>query len=300
LLKKNDFYVIISASLRGEVMRSPIEKYSQIIDMAEDGYNFQEIVRESDYSKSELLLALNKLITTDLKLPYHIKFNLTQEYLNNLSFANFGGKKTIIISDTHLASIYENLDYIEKTKQFINDNNIKYLLHGGDIGDGMVECSKKYSTHERQVSHILDIYPEFEHCKQYLLGGNHDRRYKDKNMDILKLLEEKKNIENIGYYQAYFKLFDKLISFEHNSLMNKSEFLDIDFTILGHAHNLYFKNQKMKLAPLCDCFMDSTNANAGFVIMSSKKQKKDVELSFDCYNISDNEISKVKTKKYII
>lgn len=52
-------------------MQSPIEKYSQIIDMAEDGYNFQEIVRESDYSKSELLLALNKLITTDLKLLYH-------------------------------------------------------------------------------------------------------------------------------------------------------------------------------------------------------------------------------------
>ena len=281
-------------------MQNFVEKYSQLIDMIDNNCHFSEIVRESEFSKSEVLLAIYKLISNDLRLPYHIRYNLIQEYLNNFTFANLGGKKTIIISDTHLASVYENLNYFNKVEEFIKKNNINYLLHGGDIGDGMVEGDKKYYNYDQQVSHIMDVYPEFCDCHQYILGGNHDRRYKDKNMDLLKLLEQKENIESVGYYQAYFKLFDKNISFEHHSLMNKCEYIDVDFSILGHAHNLCFKNNKIKLYPLCDCFMNKANEHAGFVLMDSKKIKNGVLLTFDCYNIDEESIRRVTTKEYIL
>ena len=278
-------------------MQSPKEKYSQIIDMVDSNLDFGEMLEELDYSKSELLLAIHKLINSKETIPYHIKFYLTKEYLDNLSFANLGGKKTIIISDTHLSSIYENLEYLEMVEEFIKSNNLKYLLHAGDIGDGMVKHKKEYDSYTKQVEHILDVYPEFDNCHQYLIGGNHDRRYKDKSMDIIKLLEEKKNIEEVGYYQAYFNLYSKNVSFEHNSYMNNN-LIQKDLKILGHAHNTSFGHNKITL-PTLSLDIKGIDSKPGFIIMNSNNKKGKVEVKFEEYNL-ESEIEKVKTKKYII
>ena len=279
-------------------MQSPKEKYSQIIDMVDNNLDFGEMLEELDYSKSELLLAIHKLINAKETIPYHIKFNLTKEYLDNLSFSNLGGKKTIIISDTHLSSIYENLEYLERVEEFIKSNNLKYLLHAGDIGDGMVKHKKEYDSYTKQVSHILDVYSEFDNCHQYLIGGNHDRRYKDKSMDIIKLLAQKKNIEEVGYYQAYFNLYNKNISFEHNSYMNNN-LIQKDLRILGHAHNTSFKEDKITI-PTLSVDVKGIDSKPGFLIMDSKNKKGKVEVIFEEYNLQENSIKKVKEKKYII
>ena len=279
-------------------MQNPQEKYSQIIDMVESNLDFGEMIEELNYSKSELLLAIHKIINSKEIIPYHIKYNLTKEYLENLSFSNLGGKKTIIISDTHLSSIYENLEYLEMVKEFIKSNNLKYLLNAGDIGDGMVKHKREYNSYTEQVSHILDTYPEFDSCHQYLIGGNHDRRYKDKSMDIIKLLEEKKNIEEVGYYQAYFNLYNKNISFEHNSYMNNND-IEKNLRILGHAHNTSFKSDKITI-PTLSMDVKGIDSKPGFLIMNSKNKKGKVEVVFEEYNLRENSINKVKEKKYII
>jgi len=275
---------------------------NKIIILLNRGFNTSDIEKKSSLKRRNIIKEYHKLLINGKTILTEKEYKIIRtEYLSNLCFTEFPEGEIVIISDTHLASKYENLEYLKQVKEFLRKNNIKYLLHGGDIGDGMVEEAEKYSTYTKQLDHILDVYDLGNTTSQYILGGNHDAKYKRKNSnyDILNLLEENNvNIEAIGYYQAYFKLGTIVISFEHNSYYDK--FIGRDFSILGHSHNLKFKESAVNLPTLSDNFPNSQNTNIpGFVVLNNKIKNNCTRLEFTNYKTTDNGIEKGKVKKYI-
>lgn len=273
----------------------------EIIALINKEYTTSELEAKLSLKRRNLIKEYYRLLINSKALLSEKNYQrILTEYLANCYFKEFSEETIAIISDTHLASKHENVEYLKQVKDFLKNNDIKYLLHGGDIGDGMVEYAKKYSTYPKQLDHILDVY-DLGPVKQYILGGNHDSKYKRKNpsYDILTLLEENNsNIEAVGYYQSYFKLSSNVVSFEHNSRYKKS-FNGRNFSILGHAHCLSYKDSTVVLPTLSDSFPNSQNSmQPGFIILENKKYNNKTSLEFTNYKTTDNGIEKGKVKIY--
>lgn len=274
---------------------------AEIINLIVQGYTTNDILTKLSLRKYHLIKEYYNILNRFKNfLETNTYQNILTEYINNCSFLDLQTAKIIFISDTHFGSKYENLTYFDQVKDFLKQKkDIKYLIHGGDIGDGMVKYASDYNDYKKQIDHILEVNSEILGIKQYFLGGNHDRRYLEKGIDILGSLEEiNKEITGIGYYQSYIKLADKLISLEHNSHLNKI-FVSRYFSILGHSHKLTYKESSVFLPTLCD---DSLNRNIpaspGFIVLESKKQKNHLTLHITNYLSTENGIEKGKVKTY--
>lgn len=275
----------------------------QVLKLQEQDLTFSEIVELTDTKPYELLSLYESIINQkEITLPWDIEFKMRKEYLKHVIFTNITAKKIICISDSHLGSKDENIDYLRQTKHYIKKENIKYLLHGGDIGDGMVDYHRKYGKYDTQVAHILEDYLYLPNTEQYLLGGNHDARYKKKGLEILKKLEEQDHkIHGVGYYQAYFKIYDKIISLEHNSYIRKrNKLITPDYIIAGHSHKFNCKENRI-LLPTCsdDNPMNTEDFIPGFIVLESNKKKNNVTISVTQYKYTEHGPQKVKTKSLV-
>lgn len=268
-----------------------------------NGYNFIDVLDKYQLYKYELLLLIYKELVNN-NLTVKEKSQLYSIYFDNFSMVDLTGESVVYVSDTHFASKDENLDYFSVVKDFCHQNHISYLFHGGDIGDGMVNYSPKYFTPAKQIEHILDIYLDDSYISQFVLGGNHDYKYKKHHIDLIKILAKKKNnIVPMGYYQSYFKIYNYLISFEHCSKKNyKYNFVFPQFSIMGHAHKSRFADNFIKLPPLCDDnrnhYGSSLDSFAGFVLMKTSKDVNYVNLEFDRFSISSLVPIKQESKIY--
>lgn len=253
--------------------------------------DFNYVLNDFDLAKYELLRVIHKAIfCNDSQFSNEEKCILRQLYLDNYSIVDLEEVTVCFISDTHLASKYENLDYLKTVFDFCKENDIQYIFHGGDIGDGMVDQGKRYFNTERQIEHILESFLDSSDIKQYILGGNHDAKYKKRDIDLLRLLaSEKKNVIPMGYQQAYFTLCGIPISFEHHSQIRPQyRMVDYLFTIMGHAHKSRFSDRMVKLPALCDqSFYDVVEAIPGFAVMKSQRYYEMVNLEFERYSFSD-------------
>lgn len=275
----------------------------EIINLLNKDYKTTDLETKLSIKNWKLIKEYYKLLIKNRAFLTETEYQLVlSEYLANCCFEKFPEGKIAIISDAHIASKFENLEYLKQAKTFFAKNNIKYLLDGGDVGDGMVEYAKAYATYEKQLDHILDIY-NFGSIKHYILGGNHDAKYKVKNpdYDLLNLLEKNNpNIEAVGYYQAYFKLGKSTISFQHNSYYKKS-FIGRDLSILGHSHYLSYKDSTVVIPTLSDSFPNIQNSSQpGFLILDYKQDNNCSVLEFTNYKTSLQGIEKGKTKKYYL
>ena len=260
--------------------------------------SYDELLNDYKIPKYDILKMYYFLINRE-NIPWDIEFYIRQEYLKHISFLNIKDENILLVSDQHLGSKEESIFYQELAEDFRKQNNINIVLNGGDIGDGMLDYDKKYGTVQRQVDHILDVIPRLG-GEKYILGGNHDNHYLKKGIDILQLLEEDSSIHGVGYYQSYFKIYDKLISFNHNSKMQEDKLLDKDFTISGHSHLFVGEKKKVKLPTLSDNNPNDINfiTSPGFVLLRTNKVKNQIILDFSRYIVNDNKYYLAQQKTY--
>lgn len=228
---------------------------------------------------------------------------LKEDCLKYIPFKTFTDELILLISDTHIASSEENIYYLKQLKTFIQENNIKTLIHAGDVADGMVNYHKKYSSYQDQIKHLKEVYPVISGVTQYILGGNHDGKYQKKAIDLLQVLESiDKSLIGVGYYQSYFKIGDKIISLEHNSKKNINNLVNPSYRILGHGHHFASTKDKLYLPTLSDSMPNKIveNNNPGFVLLKSKCENNQVILNFDNYIVDNENYYKVNKKTYII
>ena len=273
---------------------------NKIKELILDGATYDNLLNDYKIPKYEILQVYYLLLNKE-NIPSDMEYNIRQEYLKHISFLNIEDDKVLFVSDQHIGSKGENLFYQELAEDFRKSNNINIVLNGGDIGDGMLDYDKKYSTVPLQIEHILESVPKLG-GEKYILAGNHDKRYLKKGIDILQLLEEDSNIHGVGYYQSYFKIYDKLISFTHNSRFPNDKLLTKDFTISGHSHLFVGEKKKIKLPTLSDNNPNNINfiTSPGFVLLRTNKLKDQIVLDFTRYIVNDHKYYKAQTKNYVL
>ena len=260
---------------------------SEIKKLILNNVSFEELIEVYGLQRYDVLRAYYQLLNGEVTSPEIFEI-VKESYQSNISFLDITNAQILFVSDQHLGSKEENIYYQELAEDFRKTNNIDIVLNGGDIGDGMLDYHKKYGTVSKQIDHILEVIPKLG-GEKYLLAGNHDARYLKKGIDILKLLEEDKTIHGVGYYQAYFKIYDKLISFYHSSKFQHDRTLQKDYSISGHSHLFVSDKDRTRLPTLSD-----NNPNnelnfitkPGFVLLRTNKVENEVILDFSRYIIS--------------
>ena len=111
-----------------------------------------------------------------IKLKYPKQTNDIYEIPNNLEHL-----KLLLISDTHLVSKYDRLDILRYLYKKAEDNGVKYVLHSGDLTDGLSGLNKrpqqiydlKEVSYTGQRDYVVENYPKSE-IPTYFIAGNHD------------------------------------------------------------------------------------------------------------------------------
>lgn len=186
--------------------------------------------------------------------------------------------KFIVISDTHFGSVFENIEYLEHVYEYASKNNIKYILHAGDLIEGSYDdfgrCKSEYSTIDSQVNHVLKDYCYEKSIKNLILLANHDvYSIYHYGIDIAPLLTERKDFEILGYRSSYLKVNDKYISLKHEISRLKNSLKDyitlIDFVGHSHQYRCYYNktNTRIKVPTLSD-MKGNYIVNKGFLVCS--------------------------------
>ena len=121
-----------------------------------------------------------------IKLKAPIRSNDIYQIPSNLDHL-----KLLLISDTHLASKYDRLDILKYLYQKAEDKNINYILHSGDLVDGLSNRPQhlyqlKETSYTGQRDYAIDKYPK-SNIKTFVVSGNHEAMwYKQCGADILR------------------------------------------------------------------------------------------------------------------
>lgn len=108
-----------------------------------------------------------------IKLKKPMQTNGIYEIPNNLQHI-----KLLLISDTHLASKFDRLDILRYLYVKAEDNNVNYILHSGDLTDGLSGRPQqlydlKEASYTGQRDYVIEKYPK-SNIPTYLIAGNHD------------------------------------------------------------------------------------------------------------------------------
>jgi DNA repair exonuclease SbcCD nuclease subunit len=228
--------------------------------------------------------------------------------------------KVLILTDTHWGVRNDSpvfLDYFEKTIDefvipFIIENDIKHVIHAGDLVD-----RRKYinvNTAHRLRRDFLT--PLDELCELHIIGGNHDEYYKDtyrinaldefvtgryKNIktyttpttitidgfDIFLLPwitkeAEKESYEAIEKSKASLCVAHlELDGFEMQKGMlsdhgwNHKIFRDFDHVVTGHYHHRSVRDNIHYIGALCEHIWSDYNDPRGFVVFDTETRVLD-------------------------
>lgn len=112
--------------------------------------------------------------------------------------------KFVVISDTHIGSVYSPDEWHDVVADYVNNNGIEAVFHCGDLVEGMkigrigtqiYELSE--IGYEAQKGKALDILSKY-HVPIYIISGNHDFYYQEyAGANIIKSLSD--SIDNLTY-----------------------------------------------------------------------------------------------------
>ena len=292
----------------------------EIIRELLDTKDFNKVVDKNNLYKYQLLDFMRYGIY-NYKSPLEMqeKEILKEIYRDKGCMLKIKDEAVVFISDTHYD--YSSLDrknmnrwdFLYYVLDFCKYNKIHYLIHGGDIGDGTIEVngakefissnSGSYENAREQVDNIISDYPSDPFVYQSVLGGNHDDRYLDYEIDILKEFADKKNIYPLGYFQAFISIDGVYISLEHENHPYRIECRNLiphSLTIHGHSHIAKFNDYDIYIPTLGGFFFlfCEEGGEPGFIVMYPYNGRNSVHLEFDHYYLKDGCFEK-KPEPYV-
>lgn len=180
-------------------------------------------------------------------------------------------EKIIIISDTHLGSIYENIDYLKQVYEYATIYNIKTILHAGDLIQSTKRNVKnKYRNEYSQICHVIDSYPEDINIQNYILFGNHDYHTLKKDDEYQKLLSTRRDFTFLGTKRAYLNWQNNIISLLHQTPKYNIKVPNLDTLInfCGHSHKLLIHEKSIHVPTLSDDLKEESLP--GFLVLTIK------------------------------
>lgn len=123
-----------------------------------------------------------------------------------------------VLSDTHIGSIYADVDFLNYAYEVFRNENIEYVFHCGDLVDGeKVYRGQEYEIIEhgadRQVQCVVDTYPKVEGITTYFILGNHDLSFwKTSGVNIgLRISSLRSDMVYLGFTEADFTIREKIV-----------------------------------------------------------------------------------------
>ena len=146
--------------------------------------------------------------------------------------------KCLLISDTHYASKWDVPEVVEEVYEYAYKNDIKTVLHAGDITDGYYK-NRGNHVHElraigatEQADYVIDTHPKQDGILTYFIAGNHDFTHiKNGGTEVGKLIaKERADMIYLGQDIADLKINNTIIRMVHPTG--------------GRAYALSYKTQK--------------------------------------------------------
>ena len=285
--------------------------------------DFYGILNRYNLYRYELVKAIREeLIKSSMILNTQERSLLQEIFKVEAIMLRLNYDPVVFISDTHYSGYFceffkDRWDYLQIVLDFCRRNRIYYLVHGGDIFDGTTLHEERpknikftedftdfdYDTRIRQeFNNALNQYPIDIETHQYLLGGNHDKRYKTLKINALEELTRKKATFPLGYEQAFFSVFDCPISLEHGKEDTDEptygNLIPHEFTIYGHSHiyDPFKTRQGFFLPTLSDhlCHFNEKGGEPGFVVMYPYLKENVINLEFEHYYFKEDNVMKDK------
>lgn len=209
-----------------------------------------------------------------------------EEYQTHCAQVNICDQKIMIIGDTHMGGKFENSDYVANAFAIANEQGIHTILHGGDIGDGVVDPVLSYSNSEKQIAHIIEDYPKDSNITHILILGNHDKNYSKTLMETL--IKKREDIKLLGVNIGYINIFSHLISLEHGYMAENRPnwFPTPEIRLLAHYHKMNLTPSKIELPALCENMFwgaDQEKYRPGFLILNIEEGKDCDVFTFEGY-----------------
>ena len=218
------------------------EKQQQLLKLINDDSELNVIKEKLNLSDKQLIRMLQTLKNNGLNICS--KFNddglhrlaISKEISTSTTIEAKGdiNLKLLAISDTHLISKYEDMKAIDKAYDYAARNNIKYVLHAGDLIDGVGDNIKSLN---KKVDEMLKQYPSDKNITTFLILGNHDSKPIKKlgyNIEN-KILGSRLDLIPLGIDYGKININNSVISLYHKEKPRK--YKEPSALILkGHSH----------------------------------------------------------------
>ena len=241
-------------------MRKTVYEYTkkeirEILNYYREGFSIKDIAELTGLTYYEVIFLLQKSLS-DLDIP------------SNYIYEEIPDEKILIVSDTHVGSYKENLEYIREAYRVAQSLGIKKAIHGGDlIQSTFSNVHKKYMNEDRQIDHLLQEYPTG--LENYIVLGNHDLNTVKKDDHYLARMSERKDFHIMGIKRAYLSWQGHRITLSHECRKYRMpiESLDAILSFAGHSHHLiYHNNGSIKIPTLSDDLFEHNYGLPGFLI----------------------------------
>lgn len=237
------------------------------IDTRKKHFIYDSFKKNGDLSKiiSRTKLSRNEIISILYELGICKK-----ELATYVAKTNISNQEIIVISDTHIGSVYERIDYLNLVYNYAKENNIHHIIHGGDLLQGTYKpVNKKYNNFNSQIKHFEEVYPEKKNITTHILFGNHDYHVFLKHEESFKIISKKAKFDILGFKKAYFRLGKFLISINHEieSYKMKIPYIESDINLVGHSHDLKVKGNDIYIPTLSDD-LKVENSVPGFILIN--------------------------------
>ena len=239
-----------------------------LVDNLKTGFTYEDVCEDLDVSQGTVRKYLDVLREkgveiSERRLKQGRKYFSIDEDVENTYSVNSGNDYRIgVVSDTHLGSEGEQLEYLNDFYNRLVKNDVDFVLHAGDVSDGC-EIYRGHENHKipeaigwrRLEDYLVSNYPEVDEFKTLMISGNHDTRLFKKTgiRFVERVAERRKDLEYLGQEFASLDLNDEFsIDLVHPGggspytlgyraqtwLRNKKDSEKADMTVFGHLHQL--------------------------------------------------------------
>lgn len=131
--------------------------------------------------------------------------------------------KFLVISDTHIGSVYSPIEWHDIVSDYANNNGVEAILHCGDLVEGMkigrigtqiYELSE--IGYEAQKAKAIEILGKYK-VPIYIISGNHDFYYQEyAGANVIKSISDSlENVTYIGHDSADIEVDGAIIRLFH-------------------------------------------------------------------------------------
>jgi len=170
--------------------------------------------------------------------------------------------QALLISDLHLGSKFQRIDYLNLMFEYCIRNGIHIILCGGDFVDGYLGGEKLYFDGSRQIREALNDYPLVSNILTFTVLGDHDYSILNSTgQNFMNVLNNyRHDIIPVGYARGKINIKNDQVYLCHNLNRYKISFSPLggkSLIISGHSHRMQIfmrdDNYLQILVPsLCD------------------------------------------------